>query len=215
MNFYLDESGDTGFKFDLPFGQAGSSRYLSICVVETPPNLAVYVSAIINKLQQKYKWTGKEKKAKDLSEIQKAEFVSLVLDLLERQPAIKIHAITVYKPNVQAHIQADCNKLYNYMVILLLLDRMALYPKVKLAHDQRSVKVASGNSLNDYLQSELWFKKNAVTVLETESLESHNNRNIIFVDFVANICWTHYEKNSAVFNDLKPKIHNLKLFFPK
>jgi hypothetical protein len=37
VNIYLDESGDTGWRFDQPYTRGGSSRYLVIaaCIVST------------------------------------------------------------------------------------------------------------------------------------------------------------------------------------
>jgi hypothetical protein len=92
---------------------------------------------------------------------------------------------------------------------------MAKHPSVTLAHDQRTLQVQSGNSLKDYLQMELWFNKSVKTVINTRSLESHANRNILFVDYLAHICWSYYEFNHQEFAPLKSKINFKELFFIK
>jgi len=87
---------------------------------------------------------------------------------LARNPDIEIWAITVKKENVQEHIRKDPNKLYNYMIGLVLLDRIRQKPVVTFIPDKRSIKVESGNSLVDYLQIKLWFDLNVSTII-------HNN----------------------------------------
>src|ERR1035441_5537034 len=87
--------------------------------------------------------------------------------MLAKCPEIALHAIVVKKENVQAHIRTDSNKLYNYMIRLALLDKMAKHDVVTLVPDPRSIKVQSGNSLHDYLQMQLWFEKKATTKLIT------------------------------------------------
>jgi hypothetical protein len=214
MLYYLDESDDTGFNFTSPFRKGGSSRYLTICVVQTPKNLAALPGQIISNLKQKYGWSIKEKKGSSLSDNQKDEFITLAIDLITKNPEICFHAITVFKPNVQQHIRLDPNKLYNYMVRLLLTGSMAEHQQVTLAHDQRSVQVASGNSLHDYLQTILWLELGTKTVLTTRSLESHKNNNILFVDYLTHICWAEHEDGKPHFAPLKSKVHNKFLFFP-
>ena len=84
-----------------------------------------------------------------------------MVKLLKKHPEIKIFAITVYKKRVATHIRADANKLYNYMVGLALLQRIKKIPHVTFVPDARSIKVRSGNSLVDYLHTEIWFKLNS------------------------------------------------------
>ena len=64
------------------------------------------------------------------------------------------------------HIRQDPNKLYNYMVKLLLLEQMAKHDRVTFTPDPRSIKVDIGNSLHDYFQTELWFTSESKTVLK-------------------------------------------------
>ena len=132
MIFYLDESGCEGFKFDFPQSKGGSSKYLTLFIAEVPKADAVFLAQPVNFMHLKYKWVKKEKKGSHLSSRQSAEFVGLAEDLITQRSSIKLHAITVYKPNVMPHIRTDPNKLYNYMIRLLVLDRMAMHPVVTL-----------------------------------------------------------------------------------
>ncbi|MBA4393141.1 MAG: hypothetical protein C0407_06285, partial [Desulfobacca sp.] len=117
MNLYLDESGDLGWKFDKPYREGGSSRYLTIATLIIPQNLSHLPKRIIKEIYTDRKQrTTNELKGKDLSKSEKQKFVNMVVALLKRNPSIQISVITVKKENVEDHIRIDANKLYNYMV---------------------------------------------------------------------------------------------------
>ena len=112
------------------------------------------------------------------------------------------------------HIRNDPNKLYNYMIKLFLLDEMATYERVTLIPDPRTIKVASGNSLHDYLQTELWLEKKAATVLNTNPQDSIKCLGLQFADMLSGAIREHHEDGkSAPFNVLRPMIHSRVLFF--
>jgi hypothetical protein len=215
MNIYIDESGDLGWIFDKPFQYGGSSRYLTITAVIVPKSLSNYPKRIVKKIYSKRKQsTAIEIKGKDLSKDERVKFAQRVVRLLRRQPSIKINSITVKKENVQQHIKADPNKLYNYMVNLALLDKIRKCSVVDFIPDPRSIKVKSQNSLVDYLQTKLWFEYNSATVIRYKPMESHLNINLQFADFVSYIIWSRFEYNkSDAFNIFKPFILIKHLFF--
>jgi hypothetical protein len=109
-------------------------------------------------------------------------------------------SITVRKENVQEHIRLDSNKLYNYMIGLSLLNEMHRHREVVFIPDPRSVKVASGNSLHDYLQTQLWFEKQTNTLLETIPADSSSNYNIQFADMLSGL---QSEISSGIFFGVK------------
>ena len=128
---------------------------------------------------------------------------------------ISLHCITVHKPKVQTHIRDDSNKLYNYMIGLLLLSTMATHEEVTLVPDPRSIKVQSGKSLHDYLQIDLWFVKNVTTVLKTAPQDSELSRGIQFTDMLCGLVRSHYEDGEQTnYTLLAPCIHEKRLFFP-
>jgi hypothetical protein len=215
MNIYLDESGDLGWVFDKPYQVGGSSRYLTIAALIVPKNLSSIPKRIVKKAYHNKKQSPKiELKGKDLSRNERIKFAQRVANLITRHPSIEISTITVRKENVQPHIQKDPNKLYNYMVNFALLDKISKYPTVNFIPDPRTIKVESGNSLVDYLQIKLWFEYNSATIIRHQPMESHQNYNLQFVDFIAHIIWSRYEKNmSGAFNILKHRISNKQLFF--
>ena len=127
---------------------------------------------------------------------------------------IRYVSITVKKENVQNHIRTDANKLYNYMIGLSLLREMSLHEKVTFVPDPRSIKVESGNSLHDYLQTQLWFEKEATTNLITEPYDSASNRNVQFANMLSGIVQGHFEDgNSQPWTKLRNNISYKTLFF--
>jgi hypothetical protein len=215
MNVYLDESGDLGWKFDAPYMRGGSSRFLTIAMLITPKDKAAKPKRLVKKL---YKYTGaepkQELKASHLDDEERKWFSQKAADMLLANSEIKLVAITVKKENVWEHIRQDPNKLYNYMIKLALIDQISQSPQVSLIHDERSVKVKSGNSMADYLQSTLWFERNSRTVLQTTPMESKNSLGIQFADYIANFIWRRHEFNdSGPSNILRPHIIRHPLFF--
>jgi len=211
----LDESGDLGWTLTAPFGAGGSSRYLTIAAVCLPPNKDHLLIRIVRDMGVKYKWSfGKERKFSQLSPSQRLEFAQRAKTLCDAHTDIGIHAIVVNKQNVQQHIRQDANKLYNYMIRLSLVNKMAKYDVVTLMPDQRSVKVKSGNSMADYLQTELWFTEKAITNLVCIEQDSSKNRGVQFADFACGIVQAKYEKNEfRPFSALRPRLTLTELFF--
>lgn len=215
MILYLDESGDLGWTFSKPYRQGGSSRYLTITILLIPKNLSHYPQRIVRKFyaRRKRSWAN-ELKGKDLSLSERIAFVDMTRALLAREPSIKISAITVKKENVQAHIRADANKLYNYMVNFAALDKVTSCSSVDFCPDPRTIKVASGNSLIDYLQTKLWFELNCATTLVHKPVESKRNLNLQFVDFISSIIWSRYEDHDfEPYKRLRRSITEKHLFF--
>ena len=61
----------------------------------------------------------------------------------------------------------------------------------------RRVGVASGNSLHDYLQTELWFGCGAATLLETVPRDSRHCLNLQFTDMLAGAVQANFEFGDA------------------
>ena len=212
---YLDESGDLGWTFSAPYRQGGSSRYLTLASLCIPPEKKHIPKRIISDLYRKFHWSvSKEKKWSDMSQSARTEFAKSAVAMCNAHADICIHAIIVKKENVGEHIRRDPNKLYNYMIRLSLLDRIAAYDEVTMVPDPRSIKVESGNSLHDYLQTELWFTKSVKTKLLTRPVDSKSCRGIQFSDMVAGLVQTRFE--DRFFDDIRilvPKLRLNRLFF--
>jgi hypothetical protein len=215
LTIFVDESGDLGWKFDQPYREGGSSRHLTIGSVCIPPGKEYLTRRVVRDLYDKFRWnTKKEKKWVDMSDVARTEFVRAARQLAEAHNDIHFHAITVKKENVQPHIRSDSNKLYNYMVRLSLLDRMALHASVTLVPDPRSIRVESGNSLSDYLQIEMWFTKKAQTAIYTKTRHSHQCEELQFADYLSGVVQSFHEDGERTnFAVLSSRIKQGRLYF--
>jgi len=215
INVYLDESGDLGWKFNAPYRAGGSSRHLTIACLIVPKDKVHLAKRIIKKLYKKYNWSpSKEKKWSEMSMEQRIEFAKKAHTLRNSHPDIKYFSITVNKIKVMEHIRTDGNKLYNYMINLALAEEMSHYDQVTFIPDPRSMKVESGNSMHDYLQTQLWFEKSVSTTLITIPQDSASNINIQFSDMLSGVIQGHYEDgNTEPWRILASSIYSKKLYF--
>lgn len=193
-HIYLDESGDIGWVFDQPYTKGGSSRYLVIAACIVPPEKDHKPERVLRQIYKHRKWNpSAEKKWARMSPEARTAFAKDASKLANANADISFHVIVADKQNVQPHIRQDSNKLYNYMVKLMLIDAMAEHDTVSFIPDPRSIKVESGNSLHDYLQTELWFNLGAKTRLETTPRDSRNCLNLQFTDMMAGVAQSHFE----------------------
>ncbi|HTZ72611.1 MAG TPA: DUF3800 domain-containing protein [Candidatus Aquilonibacter sp.] len=212
---YLDESGDLGWSFGAPFRKGGSSRYLTIAALCVPSEKKHLPKRVIKKLYEKFNWPiHVEKKWSMMHRDERAEFARTAQDFCRANADVHLHAITVKKENVQSHIRTDANKLYNYMIRLCLLNRMRQYPEVHIIPDPRSIKVQSGNSLPDYLQTLLWFHVPCTTILRMQPLESHECKGIQFADMLCGAIQSAFEDgNLEYLNTISPCLTHSRLYF--
>ncbi len=216
MIIYLDESGDLGWNFSASYRRGGSSRHLTIASLAVTPSNKHRPKRLIKKLYRKFHWpTNVEKKWADMTVEERVFFAKKAHELQIKYPDdIKYLSITVKKEKVQPHIRTDANKLYNYMICLLLLDEMSKHESVTFVPDPRSIKVESGNSLHDYLQTQLWFDRKAPTKINTIPLDSVSSLNVQFSDMLSGIVQSHFEDgNSKPWTELRNNISFKTLFF--
>lgn len=215
MNVYLDESGDLGWRLDKPYRHGGSSKFMTIAFVACPPEKKHLLRRIVVDVYRRTKCDPKtELKGSSLSIEDKCFFAEKVRKLVSMNPDIIIGAITVNKSKVLAHIRNDANKLYNYMIRLAVLPAIKREPIVNLIRDNKTVKVKSGNSLIDYLQTTIWFELGSPTKIIDIPSDSKKVKNLIFIDWMNNLIWGNYEdKNDAPYGILRNVITSRKLFF--
>ena len=212
MMVYLDESGDLGFNFEKPYRFGGSSRYLTLAFAGIPRVFRQFPKDIIRDFYVKYKWQS-EQKAASSSSFVKREFCNKTVQMLSNIPKIKIEIITVKKENVMAHIRQDPNKLYNYMSSLVFKSFMD-EDEILFIPDERSVKVQSGNSLPEYIQTKAWFEYNSKCRIIHNPGRSHKEYNLQFIDWIAHCVWKKYEDGDSTFYDIfKNNIKNHELYF--
>ena len=213
MKILVDECGDLGWQFGLPFRQGGSSRYLTVVCLIVPKPHYRRPRKVITQLYKKFGWKS-EKKAASASDLQLVWFCEMANDLLTRYPEIKLDVITVNKVKVQDHIRKDPNKLYNYMLVLVIPDYVTQQDSFTMVTDERSIKVKSQNSLEEYLQIKLWFEKDCSTLVTHLPTDSSKDYSVQFADWVAYCVWTSYENGDDTFlKILRPIVRVRQLYF--
>ena len=215
VNVYLDESGDLGWIFDKPYRQGGSSRYLTIAFVVCPSEKKHLLQRVVKRVYTRKKFDPKkELKGSSLSIPDKCFFAEHVNRLITTHPDIIIGSITVNKSNVRQHIRRDANKLYNYMIRLAVLPLIKEEVMVNLIRDNKTIKVKSGNSLIDYLQTIIWFDLDSHTRIVDIPSDSKQVKNLIFIDWINNLIWGRYEDNNIEpYNILENAIVPIELYF--
>jgi Protein of unknown function (DUF3800) len=213
---YLDESGDLGFSFNAPYRAGGSSRHLTVSGVVCPDDSKKYLKRFMVAFYRARGIPhGQERKWADLDAADRMDFANRAVALIRRQPQIRYASITVYKPRVQSHIQADPNKLYNYMVALFLVPSMRQFHEVSFVPDARSIKVKSGNSLHDYLQTKLWFDEQVPTTLKTHPSDSTKTLSLHFVDYLCGAFQSFHEDGQRAPRDALVAVTECRrLYFP-
>jgi hypothetical protein len=214
-HIYLDESGDTGWSFSLPYSRGGSSRYLVITACVIPPPVTGKSERLVRHLYKHRQWnTVTEKKWGRMTPSAREAFAKSAAKLVGANPSLALLSIVADKRRVADHTKHDSNQLYNYMVKRLLLLEMARYQRVQFRPDERALPASSGNSLHDYLQAELWFGIGAQTRLETRPIDSRHSTSLQFVDMVSGVVHAHFEfgeqRNWAL---LEPHVRLEKLNF--
>jgi hypothetical protein len=100
------------------------------------------------------------------------------------------------------------------MIRLALLSRMAKHDVVTMVPDPRSIKVKSGNSLHDYLQTELWFTAKSNTNLLTKPADSAMSKGVQFANALAGIVQARFEDNATRdFQVIYPRLNLNRLYF--
>ncbi len=216
ITVYLDESGDLGWKFDAPYRSGGSSRYLTIAAIAVAHEKRHLLKRLMRKLYEKNKIpTSDEAKWAHMSHEQRIRIAGQLAAFKSKHGNdIHYYSISVRKEKVMPHIRQDANKLYNYMIKLMLSQKIAAHDKVYLNVDQRSIKVESGRSLHDYLQTTVWFEHGAQTVLETMQCNSKNHLGVQLADILSGIVQSSFEDGkSEPYNIIAPCSHIKKLYF--
>lgn len=188
---------------------------MTIAFIICPSEKKHFLKRVVSKVYTRLEACPKtEIKGSSLALVDKEFVARQTLALLQKNPDIKIVYITVKKENVQQHIQSDTNLIYNYMMRLALLKEVDKYSVINLIRDNRSVKIKSGNTIINYLQTELYFSHGSSSKLVDIPSDSKAVQNLVFIDWINNLIWSHYEdNNSSPYNILKANIHSNRLFF--
>lgn len=212
---YIDESGDLGWTLDKPYGNGGSSRFLTIsAVVADSDDAAIQPARVMRDMYRAHKWDPSvEKKWVRVNAPARLDFARRASKLSDAG-VVKLYAISVRKENVREHLRSDPNLLYNYMLRLLLLEEMSRHDEVLMKPDPRTIKVQSGNSQHEYLQTTLWYELGATTRLHTTPRDSKYDLGIQFADMLAGVVQSSFERRQLEpMKAIAPSLVHKRLFF--
>jgi hypothetical protein len=196
MQIFLDESGDLGWSFDLPNGNGGSSRFITIAGVVVEEAELKHVKRYIADLYRKYNLTPKiEKKGCNFSDNDACYITTNLCKLIEKAPSFRMIAITARKENVLLNLRKDCNIFYNYMLSVLLPDTFKHINTANLVLDKRTIKVDHGNNFEAYIKTKCWGDLGMDIEISCQYDSSDKNEGIWMADWIANWIWRKYEFN--------------------
>lgn len=104
-----------------------------------------------------------------------------------------LHYIVIDKQRVKPELRRDTNILYNYAVGLLLVPMMRRLRQVTVNLDSRTIKVASGNSLSEYLRIKLLCELDSSVDVSFKYLDSRECLGIQAADMASNAAFRSYE----------------------
>lgn len=212
---YLDESGDLGWKFNNPYRQGGSSRFLTIAYLISPITHSDIPKRLVRDFYNKFGFNTKEEiKGSNLSKHHKEFICKETIKMMEKYKSFHLGAITVQKENVGEKIRKDSNTLYNFLIGDAILKEVCNDATCKITRDSRVVKVVSKESCIDYLQTIMFFHLKKETILKDNPTNSHTDLGVIFIDWVTNIVWSKYEDGYGEWcNSLSPHIKEIQYLF--
>lgn len=199
---FIDESGDLG-----KFG----TRYFIIAALCTEEPKPIY--NIIKHIRER----KLKKKLREISELKannSNDFIRKTVLQKIVSHSCEFHILTVDKKQVRDYLFDNKNKLYNYLVGLLFEHIQEPYDKLHLIIDKKDNKSIIQEDFNNYIKNS---KLKSNVKIEIEHLESHQNRGLQAVDFVA---WSAHRKfntnDDTFYTIIEPKIKKVtKLFSNK
>lgn len=148
----------------------------------------------------------------DHTEIKAAHSYLVIRDYFLRRICskdIEIRYIVADKRHVFQRLLDDQNVFYNYMLKLLIMPivRTKKIDELEILIDRRSIKVASGNSFEDYIKAEIWGELGSKMDITVRYPESHASKLVQAADFVAHSVYCNYEyEKDHCYQLMQPKI---------
>lgn len=146
-----------------------------------------------------------EIKGSTIKNIEKKEILTNISNKMVKNNFYIPVFIIVDKNNLKKPIK-NVNILYNYFIKILLkrLNNLDLLKDASLILklDNKTIKVGSINTLEEYLQGEFFFEDN-INIEKVNYLESKNNFEIQLADFICNYYWRCFEYSKVINENLK------------
>lgn len=156
----------------------------------------------------------KELKSGNLSFVNRQKF----LQLMAKQPDHEIFYFVADKRHVSMLSQGKPkNLVYNYFSGLLAREIAKKYPlqDISILFDNRTTKVASMNSLSDYIRINLYTMKSFYGNINVEQADSKSSLGLQAADIISNTIYRAIDKNQRHFLEIiKNRIENAE-YFPR
>lgn len=202
----LDESGN--------LHHTSSDRFFLIGGFMT--NNALKVRSLYKNSIKNYKEENKiddtvEIKGSQINDLKKQEIILDIKNQMNKNNYFEECLIVVDKKNLYKQIN-ETNILYNYF-IKIMLENLYRNESIKnkeiiLKVDNKTIKVGSLNSLNDYLVSEFYFKKTSIKKVMYE--DSALKGEIQLADLICNYNWRQFKQKKI--KDISNIPKNMFLF---
>lgn len=206
---YFDESGNLGVK----------DRYFVIaCILtENPKELENKMKKVLLHIKKKYKntkWNGYELKANSCKPwIKEIIYKSII------EKNIKISYIVADKVWIEKSLMQDKNCLYNYLLSVLLDNFKEVFRNnnVNLILDNKTVKVQSINSFEEYIKIHINYTKRLNSNITVKYMDSSSKEAYIVqaADYIANAVFAYYEHGYKPYYELIESKIDIKELFPR
>lgn len=204
MYIILDESGDLGWKFDLPNRSGGSSRYFTLGHFCCRKDQKFIINRFIRDINQKF-WLKPsiEKKGCSFDDKDALKICQEFNKFLKKYPNVRFGALTINKMKVAESLRTDCNILYNYGTYQLLHGLIQPFKNLHLVHDKRSIKVVKSKFIVEYLHTKLRTELDSSIIIDYDPQTSSHFEDLWLADWLVNFIWRHYEdERSAAYHEL-------------
>lgn len=193
---YFDESGDLGWVLDMPYREGGSSRYFCITFVILPAEKEYLLSKFVRKIYKRYKLDpALEQKGMHFDDRFSVIVAGQIRKLINANNDIQLAYQIIEKSSMPANVVShpDTNIIYSHMVEQGIATPIKDLDSALIIPDKRSLPSKSMTSIPDHLRVSLWFHHDSAITFEYTPKESHTTKPLIFVDWLTNFIWRHYE----------------------
>lgn len=206
-SMYFDESGNLGSKGD----------YFVIACIITKNHKSLHntMKKTLKKLKKEnpnLKFDGHELKASKVSKDTKKHVITRICNA-----DIEVTYIVAEKKHIEKQFICDNNRFYNYLLKILLNNHKDKFRnnKVNLILDNKSVKIKSLNSFEDYINIHINYelRLNSNIHVEYRDSKAGNAFNVQAADYIANAISSYYEHGVMTYMPIiKSKIDVIEEF---
>ncbi len=189
LSIYLDESGDLGHVFDLPYGRGGSSRFFTLAAVAVNDAQIHQLTRIVRGIYKgRSRSIQNELKSHQLNQKEKALFAAQAKQLRQSGKLIELCAITLDKRQLPALMRAEPEIMLHHMSKQLLMLLLTTHLEVTLMPDQTNGGERVAQALAAVLKLAI-VEAGANTQLQIRPTDSKHDLAVQFADYLAGLAW--------------------------